>query len=242
MKKIIFIHIFFLNILFSFLYNQLFAQPDSISGLELWLKSDYGVFYDVNNKVTAWNDAAGNGYIFSQNNYILQPLFINSIDSMNLKPAIKFDNSTLTSTQQITIGTFFILTNFDSNSFYDFHGLITRISVIDTYTDFILVSQSGTNFYNSNLLNGILFINDIQTYDFAPLKTPKIVYSYLESPVIWNDIALGYDRSLWSRFWHGNIYEVIIYDRVLNSTEIEQVKTYLMDKYAPPIDYQLILF
>ncbi|MDI6832479.1 MAG: PKD domain-containing protein [Bacteroidales bacterium] len=236
MKKIIFIHIFFLNILFSFLYNQLFAQPDSISGLELWLKSDYGVFYDVNNKVTAWNDASGNGYIFSQNNYNLQPLYIYSIDSMNLKPAIKFDNNTLTSTQQITIGTFFILTNFDSNSFYDFHGLITRISVIDTYTDFILVSQSGTNFYNSNLLNGILFINDIQTYDFAPLKTPKIVYSYLESPVIWDDIALGYDRSLWSRFWHGDIYEVIIYDRILNSTEIEQVKTYLMDKYAPPID------
>ncbi len=236
MKQIIFIHIFFLNILFSFLYNQLFAQPDSVSGLELWLKSDYGVFYDVNNKVTAWNDASGNGYIFSQNNYHLQPLYINSIDSMNLKPAIKFDNSTLTSNQQITIGTFFILTNFDSNSFYDFHGLITRISVIDTYTDFILVSQSGTNFYNSNLLNGILFINDIQTYDFAPLKTPKIVYSYLESPVIWDDIALGYDRSLWSRFWHGNIYEVIIYDRVLDPTEIEQVKTYLMDKYAPPID------
>jgi PKD repeat protein len=235
-KEIIFIHIFFLNILFSFLYNQLFAQPDSISGLELWLKSDYGVFYDVNNKVTGWSDASGNGYIFSQNNYNLQPLFINSIDSMNFKPTIKFDNSTLTSTQQITIGTFFILTNFDSNSFYDFHGLITRISVIDTYTDFILVSQSGTNFYNSNLLNGILFINDIQTYDFAPLKTPKIVYSYLESPVIWDDIALGYDRSLWSRFWHGDIYEVIIYDRILNSTEIEQVKTYLMDKYAPPID------
>ncbi len=140
---------------------DLFFNPKKISGLKIWLKSDYGVIYDLNNKISQWNDASGNGYIFSQNNYDLQPLYINSIDSMNLKPAIKFDNSTLTSTQQITIGTFFILTNFDSNSFYDFHGLITRISVIDTYTDFILVSQSGTNFYNSNLLNGILFINDI---------------------------------------------------------------------------------
>jgi hypothetical protein len=119
--------------LFSFLYNQLFAQPDSISGLELWLKSDYGVFYDVNNKVTAWNDAAGNGYIFSQNNYNLQPLYIYSIDSMNLKPAIKFDNSTLTSTQQITIGTFFILTNFDMTTFPDYCGLLTRINVIDGF-------------------------------------------------------------------------------------------------------------
>lgn len=237
MKKIKFIHIFFLNILFSFLYNQLFAQPDSVSGLELWLKADSGVIYDINNKVSQWHDASENGYIFSQNNYNLQPIYIYSIDSMNLKPSIKFDNSTLTSNQQITIGTFFILTNFDSISFYDNHGLITRIPHLDGATDFILVSaELGTNFYNSNLLNGNLFINNIQTYDFAPLKTPKIVYGYLESPVIWDDIALGYDRSLWSRFWHGNVYEVIIYDRVLNSTEIEQVKTYLMDKYAPPID------
>ena len=238
MKQIKFIHIFFLNILFLILYNQLFAQPDSISGLELWLKSDYGVFYDVNNKVTAWNDASGNGYIFSQNNYNLQPLYINSIDSMNLKPAIKFDNSTLTSTQQITIGTFFILTNFDTTTFPDYCGLLTRINVIDAKSDWILVSwPNSTHFDNisSNSLGLTISVNDIQTYDFAPLKTPKIVNGYLESPVIWDDIALGYDRSLGSRFWHGDIYEVIIYDRILNSTEIEQVKTYLMDKYAPPV-------
>ena len=42
---------------------------------------------------------------------------------------------------------------------------------------------------------------------------------------------IGQDRSVLDRFWHGNIYEVIIYNRTLNSTEIEQVKYYLKTKY-----------
>ena len=229
----------YFNIFFSFflvlLNNVLLAQPDSISGLELWLKSNYGVVYDLNHKVSQWNDASSNGYILNQSNADKQPLFITSIDSMHNEPAIKFDNSTLTSNQQITIGTFFILTNFDMTTFPGYCGLLTRINVIDANSDWILVSFPNTTHFDNisnNSLGLTISVNDIQTYDFAPLKTPKIVYGYLESPVIWDDIALGYDRSLGSRFWHGDIYEVIIYDRILSFTEIEKVKNYLKEKYA----------
>jgi len=201
--------------------------------LKIWLKADYGVVKDANNKVSAWNDASGNGYVFSQSNPDKQPLYIPSIDSMNNEPAIKFDNSTLTSDQQITIGTFFILTNYIYETFQNYSGLLT--SNIDNHTgkDFILVSnQDGTSFYYIDLIGYNLFINNIQTYDFSPLKKPKLVYGYLNEIITWDHIQIGKDRNYNDRLWYGNIYEVIIYNRILNSTEIESVKNYLKEKYA----------
>ena len=48
MRKKLYIFIF----IFSILDSVSFAQPDLISGLKIWLKSDYGVIYDLNNKVS----------------------------------------------------------------------------------------------------------------------------------------------------------------------------------------------
>ena len=93
---------------------DLFFNPKKISGLKIWLKSDYGVIYDLNNKVSEWNDASGNGFIFSQSNPDKQPLYIPTIDSMNNKPSIYFENDALINNQDITIGTFFTLANYNS--------------------------------------------------------------------------------------------------------------------------------
>ena len=38
-----------------------------------------------------------------------------------------------------------------------------------------------------------------------------------------------------SRFFNGDIVEIIIYDTNLTDTQRQQVEQYLMDKYAPPI-------
>ena len=204
-----------------------------IDGLKIWLKADYGVVYDENNKVSEWHDASGNGYIFSQNDYNLQPIYISSIDSMNNKPTIKFYDDFLVSNQFINIGTFFILTNYIYETFQNYSGLLTSNIDKQTGKDFILVSnENGTSFYYIDLIGDNLFINNIQTYDFSPLKKPKLVYGYLNEIITWDHIQTGRDRNYNARFWHGDVYEVIIYDRILNSTEIEQVKNYLREKYA----------
>jgi hypothetical protein len=91
MRKKLYIFIF----VFSIINSISFAHPDLISGLKIWLKTDYGVVYDENYKVSAWNDASGNGCVFSQSNPDKQPLYIISIDSMNHKSAIESDNNTL---------------------------------------------------------------------------------------------------------------------------------------------------
>lgn len=211
------------------------AQPDTIAGLSLWLKADYGVIYDINNKVSNWSNVLGNGINFIQTNNSLQPLFIESVDSMNKKPSIRFDGSTIFSNQNINIGTLFIFANYDYDNFLNYSGLFTRIAVEDGNTDFLLVSAAGgTTFYGS-ILGSNLYINDIQTYNFSPLKRPKIIYGFLSTPASWNDVALGLDRSLGGRFWKGDIFEIIVFDRNLQANEVSQVKTYLMDKYAPPV-------
>lgn len=224
---------FFLLCLFISL--KLYSQPQNINGLRLWLSADSNVVIN-NNKVFQWMDISGNGYVLSQIDSTKMPSYINYIDSMNNNPTIYFYDDFLVSEQYLTIGTFFILTNYIYETFQNYSGLLT--SNIDNHTgkDFILVSnQNGTSFYYSDLIGDNLFINNIQTYDFSPLKKPKLVYGYLNEIITWDHIQTGIDRNYNDRFWHGDVYEVIIYDRVLDTTEIEQVKTYLMDKYAPPI-------
>ncbi len=234
MKKFFYIFVF----IFSIINSISFAQPNLISGLKVWLKTDYGVLYDLNNKVSQWNDVSGNGYIFNQSNPDKQPLYIPSIDSMNYKPAIEFQNDELQCWQEMSIGTIFVVANYSHDVFQTYAGLFTRAAFDDTQLSIIFsANTTTTNLYYAPLLENNIYINNTQTYNFAPLPRPKICYGYMASgtPYTWPDAMIGRDRYEPNRFWEGDVYELIIYDRVLNSTEIEEVKIYLMEKYAPPI-------
>ncbi|MFA7047483.1 MAG: PKD domain-containing protein [Bacteroidales bacterium] len=227
---------FFLLCLFISL--KLYSQPQNINGLRLWLSADSNVVIN-NNKVSQWMDISGNGYVLSQIDSTKMPSYINYIDSMNNKPSIYFENDALIINQDITIGTFFILANYNSFFFNHWAGLLTRNYDYPGNEDYLILTypdiNNSTVFYESPLIQNNFYINNNQTYDFFPLKKPKIIYGILNNLTNWNDLSIGQDRGWDDRFWHGDVYEVIIYDRVLDTTEIEQVKTYLMDKYAPPI-------
>ena len=221
-----------------FISLKLYSQPQNINGLRLWLSADSNVVIN-NNNVSQWIDISGNGYVFSQIDSTKMPSYINYIDSMNNKPSIYFQNDVLIINQDITIGTFFILANYNSFFFNRWVGLLTRNYDYPGNEDYLILANPDINnstvFYESPLIQNNFYINNNQTYDFSPLKKPKIIYGILNNLTNWNDLSIGQDRGWNDRFWHGDVYEVIIYDRILNSIEIEQVKTYLMDKYAPPI-------
>ena len=221
MRKKLYIFIF----IFSIINSVSFAQPDLISGLKIWLKSDYGVIYDLNNKVSEWNDASGNGFIFSQSNPDKQPLYIPTIDSMNNNPAIEFQDDELQCWQEMSIGTIFVLANYFHDVFHGYAGLFTRAAYDDTQLSIIFSATAGTTFfYDAPLLGNNFYVNNVQTYDFAPLPRPKICYGYMASgtPYTWPDAMIGRDRFELSRFWHGNVYEVIICVRVLVLLEIDK--------------------
>lgn len=229
-------NIYKIFLLCLFISLKLYSQPQNINGLRLWLNADSNVVIN-NNKVSQWIDISGNGYVLSQIDSTKMPSYINFIDSMNNNPCIYFENDALIINQDITIGTFFILANYNSFIFDYWKGLLTRNYDYPGDEDFLILSNSNsTVFMGSPLIQNNFYINNNQTYDFYPLKKPKIIYGILNNLINWDDLTIGQDRGWDGRFWHGDIYEVIIYDRILDHTEIEQVKTYLMDKYAPPID------
>jgi len=167
MKKFFYIFVF----IFSIINSISFAQPNLISGLKVWLKTDYGVLYDLNNKVSQWNDVSGNGYIFNQSNPDKQPLYIPSIDSMNYKPAIEFQDDELQCWQEMSIGTIFVLANYSYDVFQTYAGLFTRALSEDAPYNLIFTGNSGTtNFWPSDLLGNNLYVNNTKTLNFAPTQ------------------------------------------------------------------------
>ncbi|MCX7861690.1 MAG: PKD domain-containing protein [Bacteroidales bacterium] len=234
MQKIIYILISTL-IITSVKSSIVLAQNINFQGLNLWLRADSLVFHN-SNYVYEWKDISGNNFHLTQSNSLYQPTFVPQIDSLNHLPAILFNNSYILNNQSITIGTFYIVCNYNANTFQDYCGLITQASVSDGNTDYLIVSSPGnTNFYHS-ILNQNLYINQNQTYNFAPLRRPKIIKGILNTPVSWNSLMIGYDRSLFTRFWNGYVFEIIIYDRTLSISEQLMVEQYIMNKYAPSVN------
>ncbi len=235
MLKIFYIRAFFLSFLLVVII-ELRAQINQIPGLVLWLKADTGVVFDSNYKISEWNDASGNNIQFIQPNTNLQPIYFPSVDSMNNKPAIKLQNSSLYTTQTLNIRSIYILANYDYDQFLNYAGLFTRNSIIDGTTDYLFVSTIGGYHFYPSILGQNIYINQIPTTNFAPLKRPKIIYGFSNNLLIWNDALIGWDRRIVGRFWKGMIYEILIFNQLLNAEQHQIVMNYLMDKYAPDVE------
>lgn len=213
-------------------------------GLALWLDasnpgslfSDSGCSVPAsdNDNVGCFKDKSGAGNNLIEANSGYQP--IRNDSQVNGHPAVTFDGSDdrLTVNNPIVMGTVFIVANYTAGStFVSYPGLITRATAIDGNTDYILVGAvSNTNFYGIMIPGGVeLSINRLGTYNFAPLADHKITMVKLNALPTWGDLMLGNDRNFGGRFWQGDIAEVIIYDRVLDSAETAAIEDYLAEKY-----------
>src|SRR5437660_1045942 len=102
---------FFYFFFFLFFVSNIFAQnnflPSDISGLQLWLRSDSGVAYDPFKRISQWNDLSGHSDHAAQTVLSNQPLFVDSVSSINYKPAIRFDGAddVIYLDSSITVGT-----------------------------------------------------------------------------------------------------------------------------------------
>src|SRR3990167_3932393 len=67
------------------------VQPDSISGLQLWLKADAITGLNDGDSVTTWTDSSGNSNDATQSTAANKPIYKTSI--INSKPVLRFDGS-----------------------------------------------------------------------------------------------------------------------------------------------------
>ena len=225
--------------------KQTSSSPIPLSGLALWLKADAGVTTSGSN-VTAWADQSGN----SKNATAIEsPIY--ETNSINGKPALVFASNAYLTTANIFNGTnprsMFVVYYIDSEN--PSNTVIGQSNEDDPEagTYFMLQSRtdqdsspylagysddlSGPSFVNQELLLGMadydgttarLFKNGTQA-NFA-------AKSYNTHNGAFHIGAFSEAGNILEKF-SGKISEIVVYNRVLTTTERQQVEGYLNDKY-----------
>lgn len=237
MKYFLFLNLF--NICFA---NAQTFSPTNISGIKLWLSSD-----SVNTssgKVNTWYDLSGNNNHAIQTDPTKKPDFITSINLLNNKPVLRFGKNgnsgdfTTLDFPQINI----LPNNLTIIVLYKRLGVINAL-------DYLIsdigkgMSVGGTSYTNTIIYDG----SSVFEADESPLN-----YSFIEfnnnnafrngnlfstagtiGSMSFNTIGARADAL--NLFYYGDIAEIIIYNKILNTIERSQIDLYLNDKYAPPI-------
>ncbi len=225
----------------NFCYAQPNFLPSDISGLSLWLSPEDSNLILNGSAVNQWNDLSGFGKNAYQAGSPSQPLRIDSVASINHKPVIRFDgsNDILMIDSALDVADVFIVANWNdslSPVFPDYCGLLTGQDPVNP--DILFIATGGANsFYpGGEFGSSNVYVNTIQTLNLSPLSKYKIISGRLPVASIQNNLQIGRDRTNATRYWKGDIAEIIIYNSPLNSAQRQQVEQYLRYKYAPPVN------
>lgn len=211
-------------------------EPDSLTGLALWLKADAINGYSDGQALPSWNDSSGNNRTFTQANGSQQPAYKTSI--INGKPVVRF---TAASSQTMTNATNFstpstviylsrqtgganarILSGLANNWLLGYHGGYKRQAYFNGWVSLIHESLTDTNWHvYASTHNGTIS----QAYEDGNLFASGP--NGIQGP---NGLALV-GSSGTSEFSNADIAEVIVYNRVLSETERKKIERYLVHKY-----------
>ncbi|MEM7392054.1 MAG: sigma 54-interacting transcriptional regulator, partial [Verrucomicrobiota bacterium] len=200
------------------------------NSMELWLKADAVGSNDTQN-VDRWTDASGNGNDALQAGATLQPQFIEL--AINHQPAVRFDGNDRLRFNNINARTVFAVTRADPAA-ANLDGLIGRVCCDDgirrigntgwrsgTGADGNDFTQPGGSVFR---VNGTNFTGNAT----APEDEWHIIEAFRGNGTQIHDAIGGYFAN---RDYNGDIAEIMVYNRVLNPTEIDEVGTYLEQKY-----------
>lgn len=222
--------------------SQLFSQiPDK--ELILWLKADSVTL--ENDKVAIWYDKSQNYFHAVQTNQNDRPTQV--VNAYNNLPVVRFNglnNYLITSfgVDMVQPNTYFVV--------WSINGLTGGVQI--PYTGLNTGKANATFWSNLNriVVNGGIYINNvysklapfsfmINTTEFNGVATKiyengllKGVVNAGTNPVDGLSIGGVLDFKYWLK---GDIAELIMYNRLLSTTEREEVEQYLLNKYAPPI-------
>lgn len=230
------------SVLVFLLFVQLsYAQPNAVSGLSLWLKSDFGIVLTGTN-VSQWLDASSNGNNCSQVSSGFKPTLAVPNATINNHQSVIFDGiddymeftSRLTDIRTV----FFVFKHANGNGTTLYQPILGDSQ---TY-DFIGDGSVGDKIFDPSItspfiLNGNVKLNTVSAPLVSNVKKP-IQFSILSITTTGNVSAdrITRDRANVNRVWDGEYCEIIIYNKVLNSIEISDIEKYLVTKYAPVLD------
>ncbi|MDI1248811.1 MAG: hypothetical protein PSV13_08110 [Lacunisphaera sp.] len=235
--------------------------PVVASGLRAWYRADKGVTKDANEKVSQWTDVSGQGFHVVQTaNPVRQPLFVS--EALNGQPAVQYDDTQkvlLTAgladvaagandTTVIAVvkphstphyaGTIFSwgtdgnynlglsAPNTTANQF----KLIWRDGMGDTRLSPVLNAAAD----QAQILSALKDGTEAKTYVNGALQGSGTVPATMG--LLPSQLAVGNGTYPYYAF-HGQIAEVLVYNRALTSAERQSIEAALMAKYiTPPFD------
>lgn len=246
--------------MFTRCFTNKSKYPNQVSNLNTWFRADSGVTHNVaTRKTSIWSDYSGGGRDVEQSTSSKQPLRY-GYDGANEKAYIDFNGTSHQLTQTIgeQAGidlhlTAFAVYKFDKNTGVGFLisidnlGTDTKSLQLGYRSDLYYLeatdsdgtsgfvspsspSSGSTAGYNiitikANMSNGQIFIKS-NNNNFVHTNIGSFASSNLENA----SITLGSDSAN-SNYFDGGVSEIIVYSRVLEDGEINNVLEYLNNKY-----------
>ncbi|MFC1659029.1 LamG-like jellyroll fold domain-containing protein [Pseudomonadota bacterium] len=206
------------------------------SDMELWLDaSDEGtITKDGSNDVSAWNDKSGNENHVTQVTSSYQPDYVSS-SNINGYPAIRFNGSeyfNLSAFESPAAHTKFIVFKSDSSASAQRIIFYSKVGEAAIFGDNLVIDNgillSNTNYVHQAITLGSFIYNGTSSEIYV--NGGNVITGDGGSNSGTYDFTVGQGGGTW--YYSGDIAEVIVYNRVLDSAEIEDVEAYLMDKWG----------
>lgn len=226
-------------------------DPNSIAGLKLnadsqGLVSERFIFNGPN--ISQWTDLSGNGNHLPQPTASKQPLFVASSTPLNGFPAVRFDGlsdffQTTGALKDIDNRTMFFVnkivpTAAGSGGFYGYNNSkdLTHFNSIPTEN---LRHFDGSTF--RIVIANDVRLNPIWLLSMTFSATQTVAWQNLVKETTTANTPVGATASFYigavrgsfdTRFWEGDMGQILIYDRVLTDPEIAFLQNGLISKWG----------
>ena len=233
------------------------AQPSALTGLVFWVKADVGVTTNASGKVTAWADQSGRGNHAAAAD-ASAPDWVAGEAGLNGKPTLRFNGTS----QKMTVAnriltngiagcTVVAMAKADVNDDVSLVGIRTGggnpLVQLDQdsggHVRFIVKNSAGTTASAVGQVHtGIYGMYAGRLYKGAGTVWTNLVYFSKSSAeataaadfAASTNLTSGdqYIGAASSRFWDGDIAEVLIYNRAVSEAELDQIAAYLSSRYT----------
>ena len=232
-------------------YVQASSILPVVSGLTAWFKADSGIITNGQGGVETWQDSSWNSNNVTSGSSSSSPT--PATDPATGTPTVKFTSSQSlgnnNSYPSVTSSTIIAVASTPSASSLSFSPLVTYGepsigSNPNEPVSALLYSSGKEMFYGGsiNYATGGSLPNSLNLLSTAVAYSSGTVHFYLNgqtnpsSGVSASSGAFSQGMTIGgapnnNTPWQGNISEVLIYNRTLSSTEIQQIQTYINTKY-----------
>lgn len=208
--------------------------PSALSGLVAWHDANAIAGVSAEEGITTWADLSGNGHNLTQSTEADRPLYETNV--LNGLPGVKFNGSSqfMKASAAIGIGQLFVVAKYTAAAFSTYAGCVS--GTVSEGAQQMLVGESGATTWAA--LGGQYYYNGVEEFNGeagtfpAPIEAFGLCVMTHEWPSLM--LQLGRDREFAERLWHGYIFEVIAFSRVLAPNAQESLEAYLQNKYATP--------